>query len=327
MAIEIGDDFLHAQRAGHAVTLQGQTIDQPHRLGVQRIDLQLLLDLRAALLGRNNVIADGRQGAVPEALSRVLLQRAQDVLRVLLGLILVEQRHDLAHHDVHGIVAHLLGDGDKLDAVLGELADVELQLEVIAKEPAERMDDHHIERGRLGGSRLDHALKLGPAVVGGRRAGFDIGLDELIAARLAVCFALALLVGDGDIMLGLPRRRDAQIKGGAQRHGHGRCLLIRSSARPEKLVEQVAEPCLEHVHLGVGDGDALGPVVGDGPRREVVLGRAAGKRPRLAEQLTKLFGRRKLKLAGRVRHSARIAAVLCGRNRPLLRHSPKRSLG
>ena len=29
-------------------------------------------------------------------------------------------RHDLAHHDVHGIVAHLLGDGDELDAVLGE---------------------------------------------------------------------------------------------------------------------------------------------------------------------------------------------------------------
>ena len=76
-------------------------------------------------------------------------------------------------------------------------------------------------------------------------------------------------------MLGLPRRRDAQIEGGAQRHGHGRCLLIRSSARPEQLVEQVAEPCLEHVHLGVGDRDMLGPVVGDGPRREVVLGRPA----------------------------------------------------
>jgi len=38
---------------------------------------------------------------------------------------------------VHGIVAHLLGDGDELDAVLGELPDVELQLEMVAEETAE----------------------------------------------------------------------------------------------------------------------------------------------------------------------------------------------
>ncbi len=59
------------------------------------------------------------------------------MLGVLLGLVFVEQRHDLAHHDVHGIVAHLLGDGDELDAVLGQLADVELKLEMVAKEAAE----------------------------------------------------------------------------------------------------------------------------------------------------------------------------------------------
>jgi hypothetical protein len=39
--------------------------------------------------------------------------------------------------DVHGVVAHLLGDGDQLDAVPGQLADVELEFEVVAKEPAE----------------------------------------------------------------------------------------------------------------------------------------------------------------------------------------------
>ncbi|MEC5382665.1 hypothetical protein VSX64_17645 [Aurantimonas sp. C2-6-R+9] len=52
-------------------------------------------------------------------------------------MILVEQRHDLPHHDVHRIVAHLLGDGDQLDAILRQLADIELQLEVIAEKPAE----------------------------------------------------------------------------------------------------------------------------------------------------------------------------------------------
>jgi hypothetical protein len=67
-----------------------------------------------------------------------------------------------------------------------------------------------------------------------------------------------------DIVLGLPRRRDAQVKSGAQRHGNGKCLL-RSSARPEQFIEQVAEPRLEHVNLGLGDRNMLRPVVGDGP--------------------------------------------------------------
>ena len=46
---------------------------QPHGVGVQRVDLQLLFDFRAALLGRDDAVADGRQVAVPEALTRILL--------------------------------------------------------------------------------------------------------------------------------------------------------------------------------------------------------------------------------------------------------------
>ena len=90
-------------------------------------------------------------------------------------------------------------------------------------------------------------------------------------------------------MLGLPRGRDAQIKGGAQRHGHDGKLLT-SSARPEQLVEQVAEPRLEHIDLGFCDGHALGPVVGDGPALKIVLWRTAWKRPRFAKQRMKLLG-------------------------------------
>jgi hypothetical protein len=82
-------------------------------------------------------------------------------------------------------------------------------------------------------------------------------------------------------MLRLPHGRDAQIERRPQRHGHGKCLLVRSSARPEQFVEEVAEPRLEHVEFGLSDRDVLGPIVCDGPRLKVVLGRPANARPRL----------------------------------------------
>ena len=51
---------------------------------------------------------------------------------------------------MHGIITQLLGHRDELDAVLGELPDVELKLEVVPKKAAERVDDHDVEgRGRL----------------------------------------------------------------------------------------------------------------------------------------------------------------------------------
>src|SRR5579883_1602787 len=81
-------------------------------------------------------------------------------------------------------------------------------------------------------------------------------------------------------MFGLPRRRDAQIEGGAQGRSHGKAPL-ESSAGPEHLVEEIAEPRLEHVHFGMRDRHALGPIVRDGPGREIMLRRPADARPRL----------------------------------------------
>ena len=104
------------------------------------------------------------------------------MLGILLRLVFVEQRHDLTHHDVHRVVAHLLGDRDEPDAVLRELADVEFQLEMVAEEAAERMDDDNIERRGLRRARLNHALEFRPAVLRGGSAGLYIGLDKLIAA-------------------------------------------------------------------------------------------------------------------------------------------------
>ena len=134
---------------------------------------------------------------------------------VFLRLVFVEQRHDLPHHDVHRVIAHFLGDRDQLDAVLRQFADVEFQFEMISEEAAERMDDYHVEGRGFAGARLDHALEFGATVIGGGRAGFDG----------AIRLALPLLIWDRDIVLGLPRRRDAQIEGGAQPHGHAGTLL------------------------------------------------------------------------------------------------------
>ena len=126
-------------------------------------------------------------------------------------MILVEQRHDLAHHDVHRIVAHLLRDRQKADAVLRQLADVELQLEMITEESREAVDDNDLERRGLGRPGLDHLLKFWAAVICGGCACIDERLYKLVAARRAIGFALLALVGDRHVMLGLPRGRDAQI--------------------------------------------------------------------------------------------------------------------
>lgn len=81
-------------------------------------------------------------------------------------------------------------------------------------------------------------------------------------------------------MLGPPRRRDTQVQGGVQRHGQRDCPL-RSSARPEHFIEQIAEPRIEHVELGIHNRHIFGPIVGDGPGLDSVLDRAANARPRL----------------------------------------------
>ncbi|SDW57408.1 hypothetical protein SAMN05443573_104308 [Celeribacter indicus] len=216
LAVEMLDDGLDAHLAGIAVAFQRQAIDQADRVGVQRVDFQLLLDLRAALLGRDDTITDRRQRTIPEALAGIFLQSTQDVLGVLFRLVFVEQRHDLSHHDMHGIVAHLLRDGNEANTVLRQLPDVELKLEMIAEEAREAVNYHHVERRGLGRSRLDHPLELGAAVVGGRSAGFHEGVDKLIAPCFAPCFSLLALVGDRHVMFGLAGGGDAQVECGPQ---------------------------------------------------------------------------------------------------------------
>jgi hypothetical protein len=77
------------------------------------------------------------------------------------------------------------------------------------------VDDDDIEGRGLGGAGFDHALEFGAAVIGDGGAGFDEGFDELVAAREAISLALALLVWDGDIVLGLAGGGDTKVQGGA----------------------------------------------------------------------------------------------------------------
>ncbi len=56
------------------------------------------------------------------------------MLGVFLRLVFVEQRHDLTHHYAHRIVAEILRNGYQTHAILGQLADIEFELELIAEE-------------------------------------------------------------------------------------------------------------------------------------------------------------------------------------------------
>ena len=60
VAQKMAGDVLDAHRAAGAVTLQGQPVDQTYRVSMERVDLQFLLDLGPALLGRQGALADGR---------------------------------------------------------------------------------------------------------------------------------------------------------------------------------------------------------------------------------------------------------------------------
>jgi len=111
----------------------------------------------------------------------------------------------LAHIGAAGEYAVNLPDAPASAVACEDAAAVEIGDDVV--------DAHLAGRAvALQGEAIDQPHRLGVQ---------RVDLQLLQAARLAIDFALPLLVGDGDIMLRLPRRRNAQVKGGAQRHGHG----------------------------------------------------------------------------------------------------------
>ena len=101
------------------------------------------------------------------------------------------------------------------------------------------MYDNDIERVLTVAGTLDHVLKLGPLVVGGRRAGLDVFGDDAPPARGYPSLRLLLLIGDRQILLGLSAGRNAQVDCSPWRGGRFRaasegadprqiCLLLMS---------------------------------------------------------------------------------------------------
>jgi hypothetical protein len=78
------DDFLDAEGAGLAISIQVEGEDEPNRLGFHRIDVELLLDLRPALLRLDHPVAERRRCPVPEPLPGVFLHRPEHMLGILL---------------------------------------------------------------------------------------------------------------------------------------------------------------------------------------------------------------------------------------------------
>jgi hypothetical protein len=68
------------------------------------------------------------------------------------------------------------------------------------------MDHDHIEGALAIARSLDHLLKSGPLIVGRRGASLDELGGHLPTSHLAPRRQLATLVGNREIMLGLPAR-------------------------------------------------------------------------------------------------------------------------
>src|SRR3954447_10961013 len=169
------------------------------------VDVQLLLDLCAALLSLNQLVTKRSCRPVPESLTRILLHGADHVLGVFLGLIFVEQRDDLTHHRLYRVtfIANRLRHGDDPDAMFGELAKIKLLFERLAEKPAVTMDEDYPECLLPIAGTLDHLLEGRSAIVPGGSAVFDKLCGHGEALGTAPGFQLAALVGNRKVVLSL----------------------------------------------------------------------------------------------------------------------------
>lgn len=73
------------------------------------------------------------------------------------------------------------------------------------------MDQHGVEGMIVIERAFDHGLELRPVVMGGAQPWIDIGRKKLAALGDDAVGDLAILVGDGEIAIGLPARGDAAV--------------------------------------------------------------------------------------------------------------------
>lgn len=145
MLIEPFGGFLDAEGPRTPVTVGVKAEDKVDELGFDGINIESLFDLRAAPLGFNNPVTEGRRCTIPESLLCGLTHGAGDILAVFTRGVLVENPDDLPHELLRRVVAGGLGDGDHLNAVLAELSDGQLHLCTIAIEARKGMDADNVE--------------------------------------------------------------------------------------------------------------------------------------------------------------------------------------
>ncbi|MCZ0734512.1 hypothetical protein OZ671_09715 [Phreatobacter sp. AB_2022a] len=92
---------------------------------------------------------------------------------------------------------------DDLHTVLRKLAHITLELELVAEEAGEAVDQDGAERWRPGQSRIDHLLKGRSPIIRRAAAWLDIVLHDRPVARCAIALDLAALIGDRQVALGL----------------------------------------------------------------------------------------------------------------------------
>lgn len=87
-------------------------------------------------------------------------------------------------------------DGDQSHAILRQLADMEIELELVAEEAREALDEDQVELRRLLQRSVDHRLERGATIIGRSITGFDELGRCLPAALQAIAFDLAALIGN-----------------------------------------------------------------------------------------------------------------------------------
>nr|WP_242596924.1 hypothetical protein [Rhodocyclus gracilis] len=134
------------------------------------------------------------------------------MLRVLLALVLVEQAEQAPRHFSCAVLARLLRDRDDLHAVALQPLLIDAKFDQVAEEARQAVHDDCLEGWRLLHRIADHLLEDWPLVVGGRRSRFDILADHWMTVRRAPLAQLAELIGNRQVVIGLPGGRDACVE-------------------------------------------------------------------------------------------------------------------
>nr|WP_294848222.1 hypothetical protein [uncultured Sphingomonas sp.] len=140
---------------------------------------------------------------------------------VFRALIFVELAENGADEITGRPLPYILGDRHQLDLGLGQLTPIAFELELIAEEAAETMDNDKIKRMIARGRGLDHRLKLRPIIVRRRGTGFAKHILQQDAATVAIGRDRCDLVGEACLMLCLPTGRHPNIGRGTRRGGNG----------------------------------------------------------------------------------------------------------